>query len=473
MRVVRIWLCILWVTPLWLSGCGSSFAAIAVSDAAAPDTLPTHRLPAQHPAPSPSPTRTPTPTARATTPRPLPSPTPRPPHPQPTVADHEPDQPPLTLNERHTMFRDVWQTINQHYIYADFDGLDWHAIWSEYLPRITAARSDQEFYDLMGAMVQRLDDQHSRFLPPDAAVAETILRSGHAEQVGIGVITRPASDGVMIQQVIEGSPAQQAGLQRRDRIVAIDGIPMIAGGEINGQAGTPVRLTVVRSKGTAQGTEQREVVLIRQPVQGRITPYAQRLPHDVGYLSIPTLWINDMHEQVTGVLNDLVVERPLRGLVLDLRGNPGGWRDVLHGVLGHFVQGNAGFFFDRNGIRAMTIRELRRPDLRDVPLVVLVDRETASYAEVLAAILQAEADAYVIGVPTAGNTETIYAYELQHGTRLWIAQEGFRLRNGTELEGVGVQPDELLDVDWTLYDDMNDPQMLAALRHLGVALDDD
>jgi len=52
MRVVRIWLCILWVTPLWLSGCGSSFAAIAVSDAAAPDTLPTHRLPAQHPAPS-------------------------------------------------------------------------------------------------------------------------------------------------------------------------------------------------------------------------------------------------------------------------------------------------------------------------------------------------------------------------------------------------------------------------------------
>jgi C-terminal processing protease CtpA/Prc len=123
-------------------------------------------------------------------------------------------------------------------------------------------------------------------------------------------------------------------------------------------------------------------------------------------------------------------------------------------------------FYDRHSVRPLTIRGSSGPDLRDLPLVVLIDRNTASYAEVLAAILQAEADAYVIGMPSSGNTETIYAYELADGARLWVAQEGFRLRNGTNLEGRGVQPDLLIDAEWARFSQANDPHILEALHYL-------
>ncbi len=443
------------LAPLWLAGCRPSLAAVAPpAPTDAPTAVPT--VPSQPVRSTSLPLALAPQTPAA---EPLPLPTARPQQPAPTAVAQHPA--PLSPAEREAMFREVWQTINQHYIYADFGGLDWQALWSTYLPQVRAASSDQAFFDLLVEMVSQLNDHHSRFLPPSDAAAETLLAIGRDEHVGIGVLTVPATDGVMIQQVFEHSPAAQAGLRRRDRIVAVDGRPMVAGCEITGLAGTPVRLTVVRPDNAP-----REVVLVRQPVQGQILPVAQRLPGDIGYLAIPTLWVSNMHESVYGALNELVIERPLHGLIIDLRGNPGGWRDVLTGILGHFSHGNVGFFFDRQGLRAMTVREVRRPDLRDVRLVVLVDQATASYAEVLAAVLQSEAHAYVIGVPTAGNTETIYAYDLAHGARLWVAQEGFRLRNGEELEGRGVLPNEIVEAAWTQYSDANDPQMLAALRYL-------
>jgi C-terminal peptidase prc len=292
-------------------------------------------------------------------------------------------------------------------------------------------------------------------------VQESALSVGHGQHVGIGVITAPSVDGAVIQHVFSDSPAARAGLRPRDRIVAIDGAPFAVGRDITGREGTSVRLTVLRPD-----KETRDVVLTRQHVEGKISPTASRLPGDIGYLAISTLWVSNMADQVSGALTDLVVERPLKGLILDLRGNPGGWRDVLTSVLGHFVQGDAGYFYDRQHTRPLIIRESSGPDLRDLPLAVLIDEQTASYAEVLTAILQAEAGAYVIGAPSSGNTETIYAYELSGGARLWVAQEGFRLRNGTNLEGHGVQPDVVLDLDWTRYSQEKDPHILEALRYL-------
>jgi C-terminal processing protease CtpA/Prc len=222
-----------------------------------------------------------------------------------------------------------------------------------------------------------------------------------------------------------------------------------------------VRLTVARPN-----EPPREIVLTRRHVEGRISPRVRRLPNSIGYLGITTLWINDMDDQVSGALTDLVVEEPLNGLILDLRGNPGGWRDVLTSVLSHFVQGNVGVFFDRQQTRPLMIHDTSGPDLRGLPLVVLIDERTSSYAEVLAAVLQTEADAHVVGMPSAGNTETIYAYELVGGARLWVAQEGFLLRNGENLEGNGVQPDVIIDVDWTSYSEEQDPYILEGLRYL-------
>jgi C-terminal processing protease CtpA/Prc len=187
----------------------------------------------------------------------------------------------------------------------------------------------------------------------------------------------------------------------------------------------------------------------------------------VGYVSIPTFWANDMGEQVSGALTDLVAAGALRGLILDVRSNRGGWGEVLNEVLSHFVRGQVGVFFGRNYVRPLVVGPPAGPDLRGLPLVVLVDGETASYAELLAAVLQREDGATVVGAPSAGNTETIYAHTLRDGSRLWLAQESFRLQDGANLEGTGVMPDVTLESDWTRYSEDDDPQLLEALRLLG------
>jgi C-terminal peptidase prc len=274
---------------------------------------------------------------------------------------------------------------------------------------------------------------------------------------------QPKFDGAFIQLVFPESPAARAGLRPRDRIVAVDGRPYaLADGNLQGEAGTAVRLSVARP-----GAKLRDVVVVRQEVQAHILPYYRRFPGDVGYVSIPTFWANDMGEQVSGALTDLVSAGPLHGVILDVRSNRGGWGEVLNEVLSHFVRGQVGVFFGRSYVRPLVVASPAGPDMRSIPVVVLVDSDTASYAEVLAAVLQREADALVVGSPSAGNTETIYAHTLRDGSRLWLAQESFRLQDGTNLEGSGVTPDVALDIDWTRYSEDDDPQLLEALRLLG------
>lgn len=368
-------------------------------------------------------------------------------------------RPPLGAALRQQIFTEVWTTINEHYIDPTFNGVDWAAARAEYGPRALAAEDDATFFAVISAMVGLLRDDHSRFVPPQAVVAEDRLTNGREEQVGIGVTTLRLNDGLLIQHVFPASPAAQAGLRPRDRIVAIDGQTFTLG-SIEGPLGSRVRLLVVQPDGGS-----REFELVRERVEGRIEPLVMRLSNDIAYIAISTLWVRDMNEQVAAALQQLVAERPLRGVILDLRSNPGGWRDVLSGLLGHFVTGEVGAFVSRKGEIPLVVSE-RNPNLRGLPLAVLIDRGTASYAELLAAILQREAGAVVIGMPSAGNTETIYAYEITGGARLWVAQEGFRLNDGSDLEGRGVQPDVRPDSDWTRFRLEADPWVGLALERM-------
>ncbi len=391
-------------------------------------------------------TAVPTAAPRATT---APTPTP----------NHE-----LTMEERERIFTAVWQRINDSYLYADFNGVDWKALRDTFGSQIEAAQSNEEFYAAITAMVAELDDHHSRFGPPATVVSEDAIVSGHEATVGIGVLAAPTNDGAFIQVVFPDSPAEQAGLRPRDRIITVNGRPyQPMDDNLQGPEGSTVRLTVV-----SPGDKPRDVVLPRKEVEARIAPYSRRLPGNIGYVWISTLWVNDTDEQVSGALTELVAAGPLNGMILDLRGNPGGWAHVLSGILSHFVRGQVGMFFDRNNnVRPLVVPPPAGPDLRALPLVVLIDHDTASYAEVLGAVLQHEAHATVIGVPSAGNTETIYAYTFFDGSRLWLAREGFRLQNGKNLEGYGIQPDITIDVDWKRYSEDDDPQLLEALRILG------
>jgi len=375
----------------------------------------------------------------------------------------------ISKADRIKVFQQVWDTVDKNYLYPDFHGANWQALHDKYLPIITNATTSHDFYSAISDMVSQLKDGHSRYLSPQDAREEDSLQSGNADYVGIGVLSSPETSTLSIIFVFPGSPAEKAGIQRRDKILAVDGIPITNPdtdqSRIRGPKGSTVTLTV-------QSPEQapRDVSIVRDTITGGIVPTSSRLAGDptIGLLVIPDLWTDEMGTQVHDELQKMLDDStPLKGLIIDLRGNGGGFRTVLESILGDFVNGQVGQFFNQKEHTPLVIQKSDLYDkLKNVPLVVLVDQGSESYTEVLSGILQATGRAKVVGVPSAGNTETIYQYNFDDGSRLWVAEEAFELPNGTNLEGRGVIPDVTIKQDWTSFAEKDDPDILKAVELL-------
>ena len=129
---------------------------------------------------------------------------------------------------RDELFEQVWLTVNDNYLYDDFKGVDWEAVHDEFKPKALAAPSAPEFYLVLSEMVARLDDDHSYYISPWQAIEEDERINGEVNYVGIGILFNREKKGqeILVVYVIPGSPAEKAGLQRRDRITDVNGVPL-------------------------------------------------------------------------------------------------------------------------------------------------------------------------------------------------------------------------------------------------------
>lgn len=375
-----------------------------------------------------------------------------------------PTLPALDQATRAARFDAVWGAVKDHYLYPDWRGVDWVALKEQYRPKALAAASSEEFYAGVAEMVARLNDRHSRYLSPQEAYYEQAVSSGTDTYVGIGVEVTGDAIGGLVRTVYPGSPAEKAGIRRRDHILLIDGQPYAANAAaIRGPEGSIVHLRV-----QSPGAAPRELEVERRAIVAKRVAEAYRLAGTkTGYLLVQSFWPEDMADQVRDRLQQLLAAGPIDGLIVDVRDNGGGWRYVLQGILASLMQGKTGEFFGKSGAVAFEIapNELYSR-LQATPIVVLVDGNTQSYAEVFAAALQATGRARVVGARSAGNTESIYAYDFEDKSRLWVSQEGFRLPNGVNLEGRGVVPDRMITANWTLFSEAKDPYILTALELL-------
>lgn len=414
-------------------------------------------------------------------PTPRPTPTRPPVTAQPTtqVSPTETTPPPLTADaetlERHRrIFREVWETVNENYVYSDYNGLDWEAMQAEYAPQVEAAPDDETFWRLMQELVNRLADDHSRYLTPAEVAEEDQERTGDLDYVGIGVyLTLPlsATYGVILM-IFPDSPAETAGIRPHDRILAVDGTPACCNADgsdnlalLRGPEGSTVRVEL-----QSPGSAPRELKVQRARIQTQLPIPTRRIATpqgDVGYILIPTLFDETVAERTRDALEQLFADGPVIGLVVDMRINGGGAYTELSDLLALFMDGRAGRFV-RRGKTAETFHIRARPlgATQTLPLVILIGRDTESYAEVFSGILQDMGRAQLVGEPTAGNVETIYPYDQEDGSRLWIAEETFEPPSGARWESAGVQPDVLIRARWEDFTEDDDPVLLAALALL-------
>jgi carboxyl-terminal processing protease len=163
---------------------------------------------------------------------------------------------------------------------------------------------------------------------------------------------------------------------------------------------------------------------------------------EVLLIDLPSFNLYDTGERLEKELRRALQKGPVSAIILDLRHNYGGYIDAAYSVLGNFVRGRLATEFDlysKTPVRGEGGTFYSR--FAKVPLVVLIDAQTHSAAELTAGVLQKTRGAVVVGQTSAGNTEFVLPFDFEDGSRLWLAIGGFTLADGTNLEGVGVIPD--------------------------------
>ncbi|MFN3374201.1 MAG: S41 family peptidase, partial [Chloroflexus sp.] len=187
-----------------------------------------------------------------------------------------------------------------------------------------------------------------------------------------------------------------------------------------------------------------------------------------GLLTIPSFYVDNADTQARDVLTNLLASEPVRGVIIDVRDNSGGYIHVMRNIIALFHDGGSiGASVGRRDREEQRIPRGRTiPGLTDIPVVVLVSDETASAAEMFAAGMRVLRQATIVGVPSAGNTENLYGYDLSDGSRLLLAEVAYQLPDGTLIEGIGVIPDVLIEAEWWRFPPEEDPQLQAAINLL-------
>jgi carboxyl-terminal processing protease len=348
---------------------------------------------------------------------------------------------------------------------------DWQAFGDAYdaLVAKMPAWAEQTHPDwlVMRAMTTSLNDGHTIFFTPDEA-----RRAQETSFVGIGVVlSRPQSDQPpLIAEIFPNSPAAGSGLKRGDRIVAVDGNDVTGksvgdiASAIRGPRGTDVKVTVRR----LSSPQPIDITMRRAQVQVEQVVVGQAPTAPIGYIRIRGFTDDSVAQTVLGVLQQ-GPQHGLRAWVLDLRGNAGGSLRAVLEVAAGFVDPDhtvIGYQVDRQ--RQHNPLETQAANLTSgMTVVVLVDHDTASGAEILAAALQEAKLAQLVGTKTAGNVGVATQIPMPDDSQLQITEQRFESPSGVQLDGVGVTPDIQVDMTDEDLENDRDPQLAKAV---GVAL---
>jgi carboxyl-terminal processing protease len=314
-------------------------------------------------------------------------------------------------------------------------------------------------------------DPHSEFLDADEYRAMRISTSGHYSGVGLEVAERAGR--VVVVAPIAGSPAERAGVRAGDLLLEIDGETVVPGvldraiERMRGRVGSTVRLAIGRDG----EPEPLQFELERSDVQVG-TVRASRLPGGVhGYVRI-THFNDATPRDLRRELAGLQASGPLQGLVLDLRGNPGGVLESAVGVADDFLE--TGLIVRAEGRAAGARFELSATEgdlLRDAPVVVLVDHGSASGAEIVAGALRDHGRATLMGERTFGKGSVQTVIPLRDGQALKLTTSRYFTPSGASIHERGLEPDVLLTDAQRLAppaaaQPADDPAVQAALQYL-------
>lgn len=300
--------------------------------------------------------------------------------------------------------------------------------------------------------VGALGDPYSAYY--DEEQTSALMETTQGEYGGIGVVlTQNLDTGVTTaSSVYEDSPAMKAGMKDGDIIYQVEGRDVSGmdleeiSGNIKGEKGTTVEITVLR------GEDREEVTLTitRDTIQAE-TVKTRMLEDEIGYLAISEFDSVTLEQYKEG-LEELKAQG-MEGLIVDLRGNPGGNLDTVCEILDLMLpEGLIVYTEDKDGNR----QEFTSDEAQEVqvPLAVLVDGNSASASEIYAGAIQDYGIGQIVGTKTYGKGVVQTIYDLKDGTSLKLTVAEYFTPNGRNIDGEGITP----DVEVAYQRDENDPE---------------
>lgn len=319
----------------------------------------------------------------------------------------------------------AWNIIFQEYV--DKDGLDASALSQ----------------GAIEGMVEALDDPYTSYLEPATYQLSVSDLEGSFEGIGAHVTMR--DEQLTIIAPISDSPAARAGIRTGDVVLEVDGVSTSemslaeAVLKIRGPKGTPVTLLVLH-----EGETEPEVIeIVRAEID--LPSMHFEMKEDIAYINI-TYFSESTDEDLSPVIQSMA-EEGAKGIILDLRSNPGGLLEAVVDVASRFLEGGVVVSVVDNKGQGTALSVKPGEVTTNLPMVVLVDGYSASGSEVLAGALQDYGRATIVGARTYGKGSVNVLHQLEDGSGLYVTNGRWLTPSGRLIEGEGLSPDYELELE--------------------------
>ncbi|MEA2007021.1 MAG: S41 family peptidase [Patescibacteria group bacterium] len=344
------------------------------------------------------------------------------------------------------IFWEAWKELDQKYI--DEDKLD----------------SQKRVYGAINGMVKALDDPYSGFMDPEQTRDFNTDMEGKFE--GIGAELGVKDNILTIIAPIEGMPAEAAGLRSGDRIIKIDGKVAAditideAVKKIRGSKGTEVVLSIFRN-----GEDMtRDITIVRDTIEVKSVEYEIK-EDGIAYIKI-IKFSQDTDKEFNKIVTQVIADNT-RGIVLDVRNNPGGFLDVAVEMISKFVsKGKVVVWEQGRDDKKVPYKAKGGDSLVSLPIVALVNEGSASASEILAGALRDIKKAELIGKKTFGKGSVQQLEDLHDGSSMRITIAKWLTPSGQSIHEVGLDPDIEVEITNDDYENDRDPQFDRAMEEI-------
>ncbi len=300
--------------------------------------------------------------------------------------------------------------------------------------------------------VAGLGDEYTEYIPKEDMVDYMADITGDFVGVGIYMVQDTEVNRIMVLTPIKGGPAEKAGIQPGDYIIAVDGVQYTGeqmtevSNKIKGEEGTTVKLEILRDGETLNFELKRENIKVN-PVEGEV------LENNIGYIEFSS-FDEGTADEFKAKFEELQ-KQGITSLIIDLRNNGGGIVDEALQIANYILDKDSVILYEVDKNNNEEVEKTTDNPIINMPIVLLTNENTASSSEILAGALRDYGKATIVGTKTYGKGVIQQLLTLPDGSGLKITSEKYLTPNRTEINKVGIDPDEKVELPDTVKNVLN------------------